>query len=240
MCNQSCLDLTVKNLRENEVRDKSVIEVGALNVNGSLRPMIEKFHPKNYVGVDIEMGPGVDRVCAAEDLIITFGVGNFDVVICTELLEHVRDWRVVMHNLKGILKPGGILLITTRSIGFDYHGFPYDFWRYEKSDMEFIFSDFELQALESDPSAPGVFVKAKRPIQCVEKSLEGHKLYSILQNRRSSVSMNIFYGSVVCSPLVKMFKSKDRVARIMYYNAFPEKIPGLLAKKLSAIFRSEK
>lgn len=68
-----------------------MIEVGSLNVNGSLRPLLGSFKPNLYVGTDIVKGPGVDVVCKAEDLLRTFPKSSFDVLISTELMEHVRD-----------------------------------------------------------------------------------------------------------------------------------------------------
>ena len=42
-----------------------MLEVGSLNVNGSIRPMIESRGPRSYLGVDVLDGPGVDRVVDA-------------------------------------------------------------------------------------------------------------------------------------------------------------------------------
>ena len=109
------------------------------------------------------MGPGVDEVVAAEGLIARYGRESFDVVITTEMVEHTRDWPTVMSNLKGILRPGGLLLLTTRSKGFKYHAYPYDFWRYEPADLRAIFSDLEIITIEQDTDAPGVFMLASRP-----------------------------------------------------------------------------
>ena len=40
-------------------------------------------------------------------------VGLFDVVLCTECIEHIRDDSKLMRDLAGCLKPGGRLLLTT-------------------------------------------------------------------------------------------------------------------------------
>lgn len=184
MCNRACLAYGEHHLVETDVRDRRVIEVGARNVNGSLRGFVEGFGPARYVGVDIEAGPGVDQVCNAEDLVDRFGSESFDVVICTEMLEHVRDWRSVVSNLKRLVAPGGVLLVTTRSIGFPYHAFPWDFWRYENDDMRAIFSDLMVENVESDPTAPGVFMTARREAQFVEKDLAPYELYSMVRGDR--------------------------------------------------------
>ena len=157
-----------------------MLEVGALDVNGSVRPLVYALHPKSYVGVDLQAGPGVDEICDAAELVARFGANSFDLLISTELLEHVRDWRKVIGEFKQILKPGGRLLVTTRSRGFPYHPFPDDFWRYEPSDFQVIFSDFECEVIESDPSAPGLFLKVRKPKDFVMHTLESHALFSII------------------------------------------------------------
>ncbi len=185
MCNPACIEFGRRVLPREEVAGKHVLEVGALDVNGSLRPHVAALGPASYLGVDLTPGPGVDEVCAAENLLERFGPESFDIVLCTEVLEHVRDWRRVVRNLKRVVRPGGILVVTTRSRGFPYHEFPTDFWRYEEEDMRRIFADFTIEALERDPYMPGVFLKARRPTEpFVEAALEELRLWSIVAGRR--------------------------------------------------------
>jgi SAM-dependent methyltransferase len=131
-------------------------------------------------------GQSVDVICKAEDLIKKFGKNSFDVVISTEALEHARDWKKFISNIKNICKPKGIILVTTRSRGFGYHGYPYDFWRYELDDMRHIFSDFEILSLEKDIIGPGVLIKVRKPNKFTENDLSDYKLYSIISNKKKT------------------------------------------------------
>lgn len=42
-----------------------------------------------------------------------FADGSFDVVVCLELIEHVEDYVAVMEEMHRLLKPGGILILST-------------------------------------------------------------------------------------------------------------------------------
>lgn len=182
MCNDACLDFAKEYIKSNEVIGKRVIEVGSYDVNGSIRPIVEAYNPLRYLGVDIADGPGVDEICLAEHLVGRYGKDSFDVVISSEMIEHVREWRQIISNLKQILTPGGILVITTRSYGFPYHGYPDDYWRFSIEDARVIFSDMEIEAIESDSSAPGILVKLRKPMKFVENDLQDYALYSILRD----------------------------------------------------------
>lgn len=194
MCNIACLDFGRAYLTEQDVKGKSVIEVGSRDVNGSMREIVGQFAPGKYVGVDIEMGPGVDEICDVYELVNRFGEESFDVVISTEMIEHVRDWRGAISQLKRILKPGGALLLTTRSKGFPYHDYPSDYWRFEIEDMKRIFADMTVETVESDSSEPGVFVKTRKPDSFTENNLDDYALYSMItkQNSKEITSFDMF------------------------------------------------
>ena len=66
--NVAVLDFFLRNIDCREFDGKRVLEVGSKFVNGSVRPLIEKFcSPRDYVGVDIEPGKYVDVVSSGRE-----------------------------------------------------------------------------------------------------------------------------------------------------------------------------
>ena len=62
---------------------------------------------------------------------------RYDVIICTQVLEHVTNPQKVFNELSRILKPGGTLHLTTNFI-FPIHGAPYDFFRFTNYGLYYL------------------------------------------------------------------------------------------------------
>jgi len=88
-----------------------VLEIGSLDINGSIRPLFDTAH---YHGIDLVEGPGVDEVA---DAATWSPPGRYDVVICAEVLEHSPAWEQVMATMWDALEPGGLLLMTCAGPG---------------------------------------------------------------------------------------------------------------------------
>lgn len=92
--------------RELTARRFGVVEIGARNVNGSVRPL---FGGQDYTGVDIAPGNGVDVVADGA----TFGEpASYDLGLCLETLEHAPTAAAIVANLRRIVRPGGLLILT--------------------------------------------------------------------------------------------------------------------------------
>jgi SAM-dependent methyltransferase len=88
-------------------------------------------YASSYCGIDSAPGPMVDVVVAAEEL--PFDDESFDLVICTQVLEHVQDPRETIAEIYRVLAPGGAVLASTHGV-FLFHPDPpssdQDYWRW--------------------------------------------------------------------------------------------------------------
>lgn len=201
MCNECCILFVARQLDRPDVHGRSVIELGAGGIGA--RPLLQAWGPAEYVTVDVRPGPGVDIVCSAEELPPQVQSDHFDVVLSTEMLEHVHDWRKVIGGIKRVVRPGGKVVLTTRSAGYPYHAAPHDYWRYESDDMRAIFSDFEEVRVESDLQEPGVFVAARKPsTPWTPRDLSRIALYSIVEGRRTATIPTVEIGRFRATRLV--------------------------------------
>jgi SAM-dependent methyltransferase len=91
------------------------------------RPFVPLRDRVELVGVDVagldrteacarEIGLEVElRRVSASGLTAAFGEASFDVVVSTQVLEHLHDWREALSEMNRVLRPGGTLLATCDS-----------------------------------------------------------------------------------------------------------------------------
>lgn len=120
-----------------------VLEIGSQNVNGTVRGYFGDA--TEYIGIDMQAAPGVDIVMNASGALETFGKHSFDTILCCEMLEHDLNFLSTVRQIHKMLKPGGMLIITTPTFGFPLHRYPKDYWRFgEDAYREVFFSGCEL------------------------------------------------------------------------------------------------
>jgi len=110
---------SVRNAFPEFFQGRRVLEVGSLDINGSVRQF---FSGCEYLGIDIGQGRGVDMVCRGEDL--GAPAATFDVVISCEMMEHNERWRETWLNMLRMVKPDGLLIMSCASRGRRRHGTP--------------------------------------------------------------------------------------------------------------------
>jgi len=136
MCNRWCLDFAARALPHVPAGSRT-LEIGSLDVNGTVRDVLAGPSAA-YHGVDIRPGPGVDEVLDVTRLADRFEPGAFDLVATTEMLEHCPDWQEALYQMLRVLRPDGLLLLTTRSPGFPLHDHPGDHWRFASDELRRI------------------------------------------------------------------------------------------------------
>lgn len=94
-----------------------VLEVGSLDINGSVRPL---FQGCAYTGCDVGPGKGVDIVESGDKL--SFPDQRFDTVISVECFEHNSKWVETFMNMYRMLKIGGLMIVTCACPGRPEHG----------------------------------------------------------------------------------------------------------------------
>jgi len=173
---------------ESEIHGKRILEVGSST--WPWESIRERFAGcTEFISVDIKQRHDTDIICDACDLVKLFGPQSFDFIVSLFTIEHVKDWKRAISNIKNVCKPGGVIFISTVTQPFPYHD-EYDAWRYEIQDLCTIFSDCHIEATltasipDDDSHAFQIFMKAVKPLKFTEVNLSRHKLYDINKRKR--------------------------------------------------------
>ncbi len=103
-----------------------LVEIGSLNVNGSLRDVCPDG--VDYIGLDFSEGPGVDIVIH-DPYKLPFTDESVDIVVTSSCFEHSEFFWLVFLEAIRVLKPSGLLYLNAPSNGF-FHQWPVDCWRF--------------------------------------------------------------------------------------------------------------
>ena len=163
---QSVKDYLAKTLNRCSLSEP-IYEIGSYRVEGQeefadLRPF---FPGKVYVGCDMRAGLGVDRV---EDVhCLRIKSNCIGTVLIFDTLEHVENVHRAMSEIHRVLKPGGMVILSS-VMKFPIHDYPSDYWRFTPKAFELLLKPFALHEVEfdGDPQFPdgiyGLGVKEKK------------------------------------------------------------------------------
>ena len=103
-----------------------------------------------YVGVDVVDNPVAELRGPVEALPVEDG--SFDLVLCTQVLEHCDDPAQAVSELRRVTAPGGRVLASTHGVQW-YHPSPVDYWRWTHEGLRRLFTtNADWSRLEVEPS----------------------------------------------------------------------------------------
>ncbi len=102
------------------------------------------YTPRRYLGDGYVTFGEHDEDRTGDLLALPFADGTFDGVVLTEVLEHCTDPVGAVNQCRRVLKPGGLLLVTSPFLWPEHgvEGEYRDYWRFTRHGWEFLLKAF--------------------------------------------------------------------------------------------------
>jgi SAM-dependent methyltransferase len=106
----------------------------ALDVGCGAQPLRDEIVNRGFIYTSVDV---VQNAAKSVDILAPIdetlpgsleAAGPFDLILCTEVLEHVADWNTAFTNFAKLLAPSGRIIITCPFV-WKLHEEPFDFWR---------------------------------------------------------------------------------------------------------------
>lgn len=131
----------VKAVAETFMLPGPILEIGSYQVAGQddVSDLRTQFPGRDYVGVDMRAGNGVDMVASVERL--PYADASVGTVLALSTFEHVqRFWRG-FDEIHRVLRPDGAVLVAM-PFYFHIHAFPHDYWRFTPEALELLLEPY--------------------------------------------------------------------------------------------------
>lgn len=108
---------------------------------------------KEYAAVDIGHNPQAD-ILVKEDQKLPFKDKTVDLILSTQVLEHVREANFYMEECQRIVRSGGYILVSTHGV-WPYHEFPHDYNRWTRTGLEGLLTSYGFKIINTTPILTG-------------------------------------------------------------------------------------
>lgn len=119
-----------------------------------------------HVGCDVVQSSEqrVDILCPATAIPIEDGA--FDTVLCTQVIEHVADHKLVLQEAFRLLKSDGTLILSA-PMYWPLHEEPYDFFRFTRHGLDYLLEEAGFTRVETIPNGGKWALAGQALIHCL-------------------------------------------------------------------------
>lgn len=132
--------------RQYDEKNKKLLDVGAAN-----SPYRKYFRNIDYYTHDLKQNKegSIDYSGDFDDGLALIKDGFFDYLLCTQILEHLREPSKAFREFHRLLRPGGKVFLTTNFI-YQIHMEPNDFYRFTEYGLRYLgeANGFEVEHLK--------------------------------------------------------------------------------------------
>jgi SAM-dependent methyltransferase len=112
-------------------RFQTLVDFGCGNM--PYRPLFGP-HLSQYLGCDLEGNELADVIMPVADR-LPLADQSVDIVLSTQVLEHVEDPLLYLREACRVIRPGGLLILSTHGV-WRYHPDPVDYWRWTSAGLK--------------------------------------------------------------------------------------------------------
>jgi len=120
-----------------------------LDIGCGTQPYRKYTNHSRYVGLETSALLRPHVVGRAQRL--PFGEDVFDSVLCTEVLEHVREPRAVLREIARVIKTGGTLYLSVPMLWY-LHYVPDDYYRFTRYGIQYLLESEGFEVVSIDES----------------------------------------------------------------------------------------
>lgn len=155
-----------------------------LDVGCGRKPYKSLFTVDKYIGIEIDSERS--RTTSAADVfydgnLFPFIDGEFDCILCNQVLEHVFNPELFLHEINRVIKNDGFLLLSI-PFAWDEHEQPHDFARYSSFGLAYLLEKNGFKIINHTKTAADFRVFVQLVIGYIFKVLPKNKIILLIVN----------------------------------------------------------